>query len=129
MKKIGIISYNIYLNYTNYGSALQSYALYNAIKMVSNDVEPVLVDYCPDILKDKNPLNPLKNTWDQDQTTRKALLDSKNEIEINYAKYMEFFRKNFLITKLRYTKENFDSIVENEGIQNFVCGSDTIFAH
>ena len=31
MKKLGIVSYNIYDNFTNYGSALQSWALYTAI--------------------------------------------------------------------------------------------------
>ena len=31
MKRFGIVSYNIYCNFTNYGSALQSYALSQAI--------------------------------------------------------------------------------------------------
>lgn len=31
-KKIGTISYNIYCNFTNYGSALQTWALHQAIK-------------------------------------------------------------------------------------------------
>lgn len=58
MKKLGIISYNIYGNFTNYGSALQSWALHRAIKRIG-DYKPVLVDYCPDILMDKDPLNPV----------------------------------------------------------------------
>lgn len=126
-KRIGIISYNIYCNYTNYGSALQSYALFNAIKMVSNNVEPILVDYCPDVLKDKNPLNPLKNTWDQDDTTKNALILSSNDIEINFKKYEDFFRQRFVITKEKYTRDNFNTIKRIDEISNFVCGSDTIF--
>ena len=55
MKKIGIISYNIYGNFTNYGSALQSWALSQTIKRLGYD--PVLIDYCPDIHLDKNILN------------------------------------------------------------------------
>ena len=31
MKKVGIVSYNIYCNFTNYGSALQTWALSKAI--------------------------------------------------------------------------------------------------
>ena len=59
MIRIGIVSYNIYCNFTNYGSALQSWALYQSIKRISPDLyQPVLVDYCPDSLSDKDPLNP-----------------------------------------------------------------------
>ena len=60
--KLGIISYNIYGNFTNYGSALQSWALHQAVASLGH--EPVLVDYCPDILADKDPLNPFKNMWE-----------------------------------------------------------------
>ena len=35
MKKVGIVSYNIYGNFTNYGSALQSWALSKSIEKVS----------------------------------------------------------------------------------------------
>ena len=34
MKRFGIVSYNIYCNFTNYGSALQSYALQQAANAV-----------------------------------------------------------------------------------------------
>lgn len=51
MKRIGTVSYNIYCNFTNYGSALQTWALHQAIKKVAGDmIDPVLVDYCPEIL-------------------------------------------------------------------------------
>lgn len=65
MKRIGIISYNIFCNFTNYGSALQSFALSEAIKRISydcfgGDVVPVLVPYCPKVHEDGNPLNPIK---------------------------------------------------------------------
>ena len=72
MKRIGTISYNIYCNFTNYGSALQTWALHQAIKKVAeNTVEPVLVDYCPEILVDKDPLNPFANMWDKDEESRR----------------------------------------------------------
>lgn len=72
MRRIGTISYNIYCNFTNYGSALQTWALHQAIKKVAeNTVEPVLVDYCPEILADKDPLNPFANMWDKDDESRR----------------------------------------------------------
>jgi hypothetical protein len=64
-KKLGIISYNIYGNFTNYGSALQSWALSRTLDKLGYN--PVLVDYCPDIHLDKNILNPLEKMWDQDE--------------------------------------------------------------
>ena len=45
-KRIGIVSYNNYCNFTNYGSALQSWALCQSITNIAgNIVEPVVVDY------------------------------------------------------------------------------------
>ena len=71
-KRIGIVSYNIYCNFTNYGSALQSWALCQSIKKIAgNIVEPVLVDYCPEIFADKEPLNPFANMWDKDEESRR----------------------------------------------------------
>ena len=71
-KRLGTVSYNMYCNFTNYGSALQTWALHQAIKKVAGDtVEPVLVDYCPDILQDKDPLNPFANMWDKDEESQR----------------------------------------------------------
>ena len=64
--RFGIVSYNRYGNFTNYGSALQSWALYTAINRTGLG-DAVLVNYCPDILADKEPLNPMKNMWDKDR--------------------------------------------------------------
>ena len=62
MKQFGLVSYNIYCNFTNYGSALQSWALCRAIdKLSDGSWRSVLVDYCPDVLRDKDPLDPVKN--------------------------------------------------------------------
>lgn len=91
MIRIGIVSYNIYCNFTNYGSALQSWALYQSIKRISPDLyQPVLVDYCPDSLSDKDPLNPFSNMWDQDPESRKMCELSLPAIRINYQKFDHF---------------------------------------
>ena len=52
MKTFGIVSYNKYANFTNYGSALQSWALNTAINKLGESMEwrAMFVDYCPDRL-------------------------------------------------------------------------------
>ena len=128
MKIIGVISYNIYANFTNYGSALQSWALQQAINKVGvGRWKAILVDYCPEILKDKDPLNPIKNMWDADEESKKMCELSLPVIRENYKKFDSFYKNEFNRSSQKYTQENFDDILENEKIDGFVCGSDTIF--
>ena len=128
MKKFGIVSYNIYCNFTNYGSALQSWALHQAVNRLGEGRwESVLVDYCPDILKDKDPLNPYKNMWDQDEESRRMCEMTMPAIRVNYEKFNAFYNNCFNKTQGKYTSENFNEIRLNEGIDGFICGSDTIF--
>lgn len=127
MKKIGTISYNIYCNFTNYGSALQTWALHQAIKSIGDDIVPVLVDYCPDVLADKDPLNPFDNMWDQDEESRKMCELTLPAIRINYKKFDCFYHQQFERTVRKYTSQNFNEIVKDENIDAFICGSDTIF--
>ena len=125
MKNIGVISYNIYGNFTNYGSALQSWALHQAI--ASLGYQPVLVDYCPDILADKDPLNPFKNMWDKDEESKRMCELTIPAIRENYYKFDGFYTDRFCRTPKKYTSQNFDEVMEDEGLSGFVCGSDTIF--
>ncbi len=125
MKQFGTISYNIYCNFTNYGSALQTWALHQAIKKIGH--KPILVDYCPDILADKNPLNPFENMWDKDEESRKMCELTMPAIRINYEKFDRFYHERFNRTKKKYTSANFNNIIADELIDGFVCGSDTIF--
>ncbi|MCR5147039.1 MAG: polysaccharide pyruvyl transferase family protein [Clostridia bacterium] len=128
MKNFGIVSYNIHCNFTNYGSALQSWALSQAInKLGKNKWQSKLIDYCPDILADKDPLNPMKNMWDKDEESRRLCELSLPAIRENYKKFDEFYKKEFIKTKKVYTSKNFDDVVKDEDIDGFVCGSDTIF--
>lgn len=128
MKKVGIVSYNIYGNFTNYGSALQSWALSKSIEKVSKGkVEPILVDYCPDFFKDKDILNPFKNMWDQSEESLRMCKLTMPAIKVNYEKFMNFFNTQFKKTQLKYTSENFNEIIKNENLSGFICGSDTIF--
>lgn len=128
MLRFGTVSYNIYANFTNYGSALQTWALHQAINLIGKDKwQAVLVDYCPDVLKDKNPLMPFGNLWDKDEESRRMCELSLPAIQVNYKKFQEFYKTRFIRTERKYTAKNFNDIVANESINGFVCGSDTIF--
>lgn len=121
-KSIGTVSYNIYCNFTNYGSALQTWALNQAIKKL--EYHPKLVDYCPDILANKNPLNPFPNMWDKDEESRRMCELTLPAIRENYEKFNTFYNTRFDKTK-QYTSSNFNEIAKE--VDGFVCGSDTIF--
>ena len=122
---VGIVSYNIYCNFTNYGSALQSWALSQAVGRLGYNAK--LVDYCPDILADKNPLDPFGNMWDKDEESIRMCKLTMPAIRINYEKFMRFYNERFTKTKKKYTSVNFNEITDDERIDGFVCGSDTIF--
>ena len=125
--RFGIVSYNRYGNFTNYGSALQSWALKTAINRIGEGrYEGVLVDYCPDCLRDKDPLNPMKNMWDKDPEARRLCELTLPVIRVNYEKFSRFFETQFANTA-PYTSENFDLCAQKERLDGFVCGSDTIF--
>lgn len=126
MKRLGTVSYNIYCNFTNYGSALQTWALHQAIKKYTN-CQPILIDYCPDVLKDKNPLNPMQNMWDSDEESRRMCELSMPAIRENYKKFLQFYHERFDISFNKYTSGNFDDAVRDENLNGFICGSDTIF--
>lgn len=129
MKKFGIVSYNIYCNFTNYGSALQSYTLHTAINCLDPQrYTSVLVDYCPPVLEDKDTLNPMKNMWDQDEESLRMCRLSLPAIRENYQKFDSFYHTSFARTTHKYTQQNFEEIIKNEDLDGFVCGSDTIFA-
>jgi len=124
-KRIGTVTYNIYCDFTNYGSALQTWALLRTIHSMGHD--SVLVDYCPDVLAHKHPLNPLPTMWDQDEVSRRNCELSLPAIKENYYKFERFYREVCSITKEQYTSKNIKDVVENERLDGFVCGSDTIF--
>lgn len=122
MKTFGTVSYNIYCNFTNYGSALQTWALNQAIGKLGHRSK--LIDYCPDVLADKDPLNPFSNMWDKDEESRRMCELTLPAIRENHKKFDAFYRTRFDKTK-EYTSSNFNDVTEE--VDGFVCGSDTIF--
>lgn len=128
MKYFGVLSCNIHVNFTNYGSALQSWALCKSIdKLGENNWKSKLIDYCPERLRNVNTLNPIEIMWDTDEESRKMCELSLPAIRENYYKFDRFYTEEFMRTKKEYNKENFNQIVKDEELSGFVNGSDTIF--
>lgn len=129
MKYIGQVSYNINCNFTNYGSALQSWALSQCIDRIGEvfGIQSKLVDYCPRVLEDSDCLNPVKKMWDKDQEARRQIEMMMPAIRENYQKFEDFYTNRFRRTKRKYTDDNFNDVVKDEEISGYVCGSDTIF--
>ena len=128
MIKFGIMSCNIYCNFTNYGSALQSWALKEAVnKIGENRYEAILVDYCPKVMEGKDPLNPLSYMWDSDPVSKKMCELSLPAIKENYYKFKSFYNNEFKKSIGIYDAKNFNEIKIKDGISSFICGSDTIF--
>jgi hypothetical protein len=126
--KYAIVSYNLYCNFTNYGSALQQYALHRVINgLAPGKVEAIVLDYCPDVLRDKDALNPFKNMWDKDAESKRLAELTMPAIRVNYEKFNRFFREQYNLSKRKYTSDNFNESLENENLDGYVCGSDTIW--
>ena len=125
MKTFGIVSCNIHVNFTNYGSALQSWALSRSVENLGYVAK--LVDYCPPMQEDRDILNPQKFMWDTDEDSRRNLKLSMPAIRVNYHKFDNFYNRRFQKTKKSYTCRDFNDIIKDEQIDGFVCGSDTIF--
>lgn len=128
MKRYAIVSYNMYCNFTNYGSALHTYALNRVVNgLAPKQVEAVVLDYCPDVLKDKDILNPVKNLWDADEESRLMCELSMPAIRINNDKFNRFYRENYNLSGKKYTSENFNDSLRAEKLYGYICGSDTIW--
>ena len=84
-----------------------------------------LIDYCPDILLEKNPLDPFKNSWDKDKKMKEMIESSMQAIMENYSKFEKFYSEEFDRSK-QYTRLNFEK--SKSEVDSYVCGSDTIFS-
>lgn len=125
MKTFGVVSCNIHVNFTNYGSALQSWAMCKSVERFGYVAK--LVDYCPKIMEDRDILNPMKHMWDTDDDSQRNLELSMPAIRVNYHKFDTFYNRRFIKTRKTYYSNNYNDIVYDEHIDGFICGSDTIF--
>lgn len=127
-KKYGIVSYNLHCNFTNYGSALQQYALHRVVnELAPDEIESIIMDYCPDCLAEKDVLNPYKNMWDQDEESLNNAKKTLPAIKENWAKFNHFFETQYVLSNHKYTPKNFELSKEQEGLTGYICGSDTIW--
>lgn len=128
MQRYGIVSYNLHGNFTNYGSALQQYALQRVVNTLAPDqVQAIILDYCPEVLSKLDPLNPFGNLWDASPERRRECEMSLPAIKVNYEKFQRFFAENYPLSREAYTPENFDESLEQEELDGYILGSDTIW--
>ena len=100
MRKFATVTYNYHCNYTNYGSALQTWALLRVLNSLApGEVEAVNLDYCPASHLDKDPLNPMKNTWDTDPESLRQLELTMPAIRENYVKFDRFYHEECNLSK------------------------------
>lgn len=128
MKRLGIISYNIFCNFTNYGSALQTYALSKTIdSLIPGELESVVIKYRADTLRDKDPRNPFAGCWDQDEDSIRLLRATMPAILVNADKFDEFYSTKMRVSDGKYNSDNLGQSFTAERLDGYVCGSDTIF--
>lgn len=118
----------MYCNFTNYGSALQTYALQRVINHLNPETtQTIVLDYCPDVLLDLDVLHPEKHMWDQDKETLNNLREIYPSLVENNEKFNDFYKKNYPLSKKKYTSKNFTDSIYDENLEGYVCGSDTIW--
>ena len=117
MKKIGLITIHDTLNY---GSLLQTYALYKAIESLGVEIE--LIDYKCKAIMDREttyPLSQCRNIKD----IVKSLMWHK-AMQKKYENFWSFIKGNMKITK-PYTRENVKEL--NNIFDVFIVGSDIVW--
>lgn len=125
-KRIGIVSYNIYYKYSNYGSVLQSYAMQEALKLYTC-CTPIIIDYCPDIFLKCDPYNPLNVTEHVEQIYTQQHIDLKAIAE-NEQKVRKFIADRYCLSHGKYTSFTFNDSLLQEKIDGYLCGSDAIWS-
>lgn len=124
--KLGIVTYtSLHCNFTNYGTVLQAWAMSQSLRTIPG-VEPILVDYCPNTMKDKDPLNPIQHMWDTNSEARRLCEMTLPAIKENFRKIFDFYHQRMEITHNEYDADCFDDVQE-EGVERFLIGSDSIF--
>lgn len=127
MARYATVTYNRHANFTNYGSALQTWALHRAIERVAPFTEVICLDYCPDSHREVAPLDPFHCMWDADEESKGMVELSMPAIRSNLRKFERFYDEECRFTKRSYTSADVGESLAVEGLDGYVCGSDTIF--
>lgn len=120
MKKVGIMTW---IQYQNYGTALQAGALSNIIKMMG--YEPFNINYCPRAINDSSHYS-LKGIYNKGIGTIKRTLNGQYTSEIKSQLYKKYIAENLNVTEPCNTKVELADL--NDHFDAFVCGSDQIWA-
>lgn len=119
MKKVGIMTW---IQYQNYGTALQAGALSNIIKMMG--YKPFNINYCPRAINDSSH-SSLKGIYDKGIETIKRTFNGQYTSEIKSKLYRKYITENLNVTEPCNTKVELADL--NDYFDAFVCGSDQIW--
>lgn len=121
MKKYGIISYNHYVNFVNFGSILQTYALQQALNQLH--VDNVIVDYTPKSMLHADKDNPMPLFQEVDAVSRHNLELSLPDIHKANQKFDAFWASHCRKTEHHYDADHLSGL----NLDGYICGSDTIW--
>lgn len=119
--KYGIVSYNQYVNFVNYGSILQSYALQQALDKLG--IDNTIVDYCCKTMVHADKDNPVPLMQDTDPVALECCIQSLPDIHAVNRKFDLFWDKYCRKTAEKYNADNFTDL----DFDGYICGSDTIW--
>lgn len=120
MKKIGILTFHKSINY---GSVLQTWALYNLLTNAGYDVE--IIDYEPMMYKKKYTVLRKPNSMENIKANI-AVIPILNKVYRQY-KYFQIFREKYLRLS-NYTLHYGDENSENLNTYDYIiCGSDQVW--
>ncbi len=118
----GIVSYNFYGGYVNYGAVLQSYALQKVLDKLG--VPNLIVDYVPEHFRGINMGLPIDYMKREGNGALWRWFCNCVPIYRVDKKFKSFIKKHCRTTEKTYTKDNFNEL----NFATYVFGSDTIWS-
>ena len=104
----------------NFGSQLQTYALYKAVESLGCEIQ--LIDYQCQAIAERETTLPLKDAKNPKDIVKSLILHGN--LEKRSQNFHEFMSKNMKMTK-RYTKEDISNT--NQIFDRFLVGSDIVW--
>lgn len=124
-QKIGILTF---VRTSNYGAALQCYALNRAIASLGG--EPVTVDYWPEYFRVRYYIdsNPFQWSWSGFREWRRRRIIKRIKDERN-KKFEDFISSSIKLTPSRaHSVDELSSVIKTTDIRKWVTGSDQVWS-
>jgi hypothetical protein len=119
--QVGIVSYNFYGGYVNYGAVLQSFALQKALDDLS--VPNIIVDYISENYRNINMGIPVRYMIKEgNEAFLRWLVNARSMFMVD-KKFKAFIKTHCRKTEKTYTRDNFNELL----YATYICGSDTIW--